>query len=83
MESIFTDLAAQLSPGFLVEVVVTFIIVIAIVFVFKSDLIRPEENRPDPNDEKRRRALEILKRSAQRTREEKELKSKLKSKGRG
>ncbi|MGP1560998.1 MAG: hypothetical protein ACTTIC_02810 [Helicobacteraceae bacterium] len=73
----------ELTPGLIAEVSVTFIFVLFVVFIFKSDLVRPGEPRPDPNEERRRRAMELIKKSEKRALEEKKLKSRLNAKGRG
>jgi len=83
MYELVLAIVEEITPNLVIQIFVTFIFVLFVVFVFKSDMVRPGEPNPDPNEEKRRRAVELIKKSQKRIMEEKKLKSRLNAKGRG
>ena len=76
-------LTNQLTPQLLLELIVTFLAVLGVVYIFKSDLVRNDKKLVDPNEEKRKRDLEAIKKSTNRSNAQKKLKNKLNSEGRG
>lgn len=81
IEEIFINVTNQLTPELIVELLITFIIVFLIVFVFKSDLTKNKVKKNDPNEEKRQKSIDAIKKTTERVNSERKLKNKLQARG--
>lgn len=66
----------EFQSGFL-EIALAMFFTYVLILIFKSDLQEPSDTKEDPNERQRKRAIELIKKSAQRQARERDLRNRL------
>ncbi|MCV6607623.1 MAG: hypothetical protein OIF32_05380 [Campylobacterales bacterium] len=83
-EQIIEIVIGYINPQMVYELVFTFIAVLIVVYIFKSDIVSgSDKEKVDKAEEARRLKVEALRRANDRIRQQNELRKNLHSKGRG